>query len=167
MADPITLGIIAGGTMAAGSLIDSGNQIEDIRNQQAAADFNARALQQQAQEARRQSGYRQEAQQRAARKMLSTQRAALLQSGMGLTGSAGMSLEQGTILAELDKLALAYEGDIQARGFLQQSAAERFKKRVLADQKDTVRAQVPFNMATSALQGYSTAYVAGYRPGGY
>lgn len=151
MSDPLTLLAVAGGTMAAGSLLDAGAQVEDLRRQQAAADFNATVLDQQARETRRQAGFRQEAQARAARKLLSRQRAALQQSGAGLSGTAGALVEEGTILAELDKLALAYEGQVQARGYLQQASAERFKQRVLAEQKDTARLQAGLDLASVGL----------------
>lgn len=88
--------------------------------------YNARLAEEQAVVERQQAGAAEEAQRRAARKLLGRQAAAIAESGTG--GFSGSNLDiarQSAVEAELDALNIRYEGELKARGA--KAEAEQFR----------------------------------------
>ncbi len=100
----------------------------------ATADYNARQQEVSAMVARDQANSREEAQRREARKLLGRSRAAVSQSGVGFGGSSQDVYQQSALDAELDALNIRYQGELEARGLLEQAKIERMEGRNRARQ---------------------------------
>jgi hypothetical protein len=112
--------LVAGGLQAL-SAIQQGNQA------QAAANYNAQVLENQAQTERNQATVRQEAQRREARQVIGQQLAATSESGAGLSGSNLDLLTESLRNSELDALNIRYQSELNAQGLQQQAGLERFQ----------------------------------------
>lgn len=122
--------IIASTAMQAIGQIQQANAASaSYQSQQAAANYNATIMDQNARIERDQANAREEAQRREARQILGAQRAAFSQSGVGLGGSAADVMEQSATNAELDALTMRYEGEMKARGLMASAEAERYQGR--------------------------------------
>lgn len=112
--------------MIASTAMQAIGAIQQGNSAQAAANYNAAILDQNATVERQQAGAREDAKRREARMILGSQRAAFAQSGGGMGGSAADVMQESAINAELDALTLRYEGDLRARGMNAEAAGERF-----------------------------------------
>jgi hypothetical protein len=129
MADPVTLMVVSTAVSAVGAL-QAGAAAEAQAKAQADANaYNARVKEIQAGVEREAAGRREEQQRRKARQVLGEQRAALVQSGVGMMGSALDIEEQSATAAELDALSIRYEGEMAAKGLLYDAEAEKFEGR--------------------------------------
>lgn len=162
---------IAGWATAATAVIaaygayQSGKATEaSYRSQQNAAEYNATIERQNATTARQQAGAREEAQRRQARQILGEQRAALSQSGVGLSGSAADVYGQSAANAELDALNIRYEGELGARGLLAQSQLTSYEGRVAGMNAKSAKRAGKMDAASALLTGGAKSY--GYFKGG-
>lgn len=170
MADPVTAGLVLGGGMAAtgaaSSIVGYQQDTANAGNQANASEYNASLLDQQAKSVQDVAAGKQMQQQRQARQVISAQRAALLQNGGGLGGAAENAISDSTTAAELDKLNIAYEGELQARGLHQEAEGQRWNAEIARANKKTAAVNLAIGLAGSAMGGASTAYSAGAFGGG-
>lgn len=107
------------------SIVQASATLQDRRD----ARMNAQLLRDQAR-AEFQATALDEAQlRREARFRLGRQQAAQAESGISTVGSAGLLLDQSSVLAELDALNIRYGGQLRARGLLAESQAMRQRSR--------------------------------------
>lgn len=150
---------VAGTAVSAVGAIQQGNVASaNARAQQDAANYNATIEAQGATTARQQANAREEAQRRATRQFLGEQRAGLSQAGIGLDGSAADVHGQSAANAELDALNIRYEGELDARGLLAQSALTRHEGQVAGVNARTARRAGYMNAASTILSGSANAY---------
>ena len=122
--------MVASTAISAIGAIQQGKAAEAQAKAQADANkYNARVKEIQAGVEREAAGRREEQQRRKARQVLGEQRAALVQSGIGMMGSALDIEEQSATAAELDALSIRYEGELAAKGMLYDAEAEKFEGR--------------------------------------
>lgn len=146
--------IIASTAMQALGAIQQGNaQAASYKSQQAAANYNASIMDQNARIERDQANQREEAQRREARQVLGAQRAAFSQAGVGLGGSAADVMAQSAANAELDALTLRYEGEMKARGLMASAEGERYQGQVAGMNASSARTAGYMNAAGSILGG--------------
>ena len=94
---------------------------------------------------------------REARFEAGTRRAAIAESGLGLSGSNADVDRQSEVLAELDALNIRYESTTQALGYRQDAALNTWQSQnSLRRSKDARRASY-IGAATGALSAYSNA----------
>lgn len=154
--------IIASTAMQALGAIQQGNaQAASYRSQQAASNYNAAVMEQNAGIEREQANAREEAQRREARMILGSQRAALSQAGIGMGGSAADVMQQSATDAELDALTLRYEGDMRARGLMIGAEQERYQGAVAGANASAARRSGYMQAAGSILAG--TGNYMGYQ----
>jgi hypothetical protein len=127
--------------------------------------YNAEIKAQTARVARQQANAREEAQRRMARQVLGEQRAALAQAGAGLSGSAADIYGQSAANAELDALNIRYEGELDARGLLAQSAQDTYQSKVNKMNAGSATKGGYLSGASQLLAGASNAY-GSYKKGG-
>jgi hypothetical protein len=120
------VGANAGAIAAVGSAVSAVGMVQQGRAQSAAAEANAQAMETQAAQERLAAGAREESFRRETRQFLGTQRAALAQAGVGLSGSAYDVARTSAVNAEMDALNIRYEGELAARGLQGQAAMSRF-----------------------------------------
>jgi len=135
-----------------------------LKAQAQGREYEATIAAQNAQVARQQANAREEAQRRHARQVLGDQRAALAESGVGLSGSSADIYRQSAANAELDALNIRYEGELAARGLLAQSELDRYGGRVDRSNAKGAKRAGTLDAATTLLTGGSKAY--GYYKGG-
>jgi len=122
--------LVASTAITAIGAIQQGKAAEaQAKAQDDANKYNARVKEIQAGVEREAAGRREEQQRRKARQVLGEQRAALVQSGVGMMGSALDIEEQSATAAELDALSIRYEGEMAAKGLLYDAEAEKFEGR--------------------------------------
>lgn len=102
------------------------------------ADYNAAALDQQANVARGQTSAEEVALRRKQRQFLATGRAAAAQGG-DLSGSTARVLDTNAILAELDALNVRYKGDLVARDLESRATQERYQAGVARSLRSPTR----------------------------
>lgn len=154
--------LIAGTAMQAIGAIQQGNaQAASYKSQEAASNYNATVMDQNAGIERSQANQREEAQRREARMILGSQRAALSQAGIGSGGSAADVMQQSATNAELDALTLRYEGDMRSRGLMIGAEQERYQGRVAGMNSKAAVKQGYMQAAGSILGG--TGNYMGYK----
>jgi hypothetical protein len=158
MADPVTIGVSVAALAGMGTVLETVNSYQQAKAGEEASRYEAQQANQQAQQARLNSSYQQEAQAREARLRLARSRAAFAQSGVDPgAGSAAGIMRQSTIMADLDQLAIAYQGNVEAAGYQQEAQSARFRGQQYQRGAAMAIAQAPVNLASNALTGY-TAY---------
>lgn len=151
MADPISMAIIAAGSMAVGKIIEG-------QAAGSAADANARIAGQNRDIAIQQGDARELAQRRESARFLGEQTASIAQAGVDpSSGSALRVQEESAVRAELDALNIRYGARMQAFGFEREAALERARGK-------QARRSGYLSAVTTMLGGASQAY--GMRPGG-
>lgn len=96
---------------------------------------------------------------REARMRIGRQAAAQAEAGIGTSGSAGLLLEQSSVLAELDALNIRYGGQMRSRGLLAESLMTRERGRA-------ARRNAGLLAGAQLLSGFSKAYTSGLLAGG-
>lgn len=129
-----------------------------FKAQAQADDYNAQVAATNAATARQQAGAREEAQRRQARQILGTQRAALAQAGIGLSGSAADVYGQSVANAEVDALNIRYEGDLEARGLLAGATLDTYSGQVARTNAKTAKRAGYLDTASALLSGGAKAY---------
>jgi hypothetical protein len=156
VADPGTLALVAAATAIVGTGLQSFQVYQQAGAEADAAETNALLAQQQARLARLQSTVLQEQQQRRARALAGQQRAAIGESGLLATGSTLELLSQSAAEAELDRLTLAYEGDLRASGLLAQSSLDAARAGAIRGGRGLGLLGGALGAGAQALRGYST-----------
>jgi hypothetical protein len=121
--------LLLGGTVlsAVGAIQQGNAQARQFKEQAAVNEYNARVSERDAQQAVITASAKQEQYRQQARRELGRQRAAQAESGLAAAGSVLGVLDQSAVDAELDALALAQEGDLQARTLKQQAGLDRYE----------------------------------------
>lgn len=126
MADPVSWLAIGSAVFGAAGAISSANA--NSANQKAAADaanYNATVDAQKADTVLQQSSVTQEQQRRKSAIYLGSQRAAVGESGIGLSEGSGFDItQQSAINSELDALNIQYEGNLNSRSMKQQGTLD-------------------------------------------
>lgn len=149
----------AAAVVGAYSAYQGGKAQEASYKSQAQADeYNAKVAETNAATARQQAGAREEAQRRQARQILGTQRAALAQAGIGLSGSAADVYGASAANAELDALNIRYEGELDARGLLAGAELDKYQGKVSNMNAKSAKQAGYVNTASALLSGGSKAY---------
>ena len=133
-------------------------QAASYKSQAQASEYNATIQAQNATVARQQANAREELQRRQARQVLGAQRAAIAQSGTGLSGSNADIYGQSAANAELDAMNIRYEGELDARGLLAQSELSKYDAKVAKMNAKTAK-KGGYLGAGSALLSGATNYL--------
>ena len=143
-------------------------------NQAASATYNAKMGVSNAQQASMQAGAAEETQRRNAAAVLGNQRAAFAQSGVDPSSGTGLlAQEQSATNAEMDALNVRYQGLVQGRGLLAQSALDTRQASIYSQNAMIAGINTPLS-TFGAYQGGQGAYLrqrniagTGYGQGGY
>ena len=150
--------LIAATVVSAIGSIQQGNAAAASAKSQAnAAEYNAKVLRQNADQAYREGSAAEEAQRRRARQVLGVQRAAVGQT-TGFTGTSLGVIEQSGTNAELDALNIRYESDMKARGLLQEADLETANAANYRSQAGALRTAGYISAGSKALSGGSSYY---------
>lgn len=153
--DPATAGAVGQGAQGVGGMLNALVNFRNVRSQAASADYNATSSRQQADQALRVSSAEQVEQNRQARQIAGTQRAATAQSGTGDRGSNKDILDQTSTLSHLDQLNLAYDGMVKRQGFLSQTEMDAFQRNEMKRAAPLVLIGGALTSAGHAAAGYS------------
>jgi hypothetical protein len=156
MADPFT--IISTVMSAVGALSQANAASKNAKAQANVARYNAEVSRQQSQTALQVSAAQQEEQRRKNVQILGNQRAAAAQSGLGFGGSNADILDQSATLSELDRLNIAYEGEMRSRGFSTQSTLDTYQSGVYDRNAKDAKTAGLFGAATAIATGAASYY---------
>lgn len=141
MGDPVTIALVATAVSSAGQLY-SGYQ------QSKAASYNAKVQEQAAVAAEQKAEYDETAHRQRVQSILSSQRALYGKSGVELTGSPLLVLEDTAKQGEMDALAIRYGGDVEA-------AQQRSGAALSKMQSSSALTSGVLGAGSSLLSGYS------------
>lgn len=110
-----------------GALISAVGAVQQGKAAEAAAEANAKNMEQQAQQERVNASLREDDQRREARAQIGRQLAGTAESGVLLNGTAADLFRQSLFNAETDAGRIRYEGETRARGQEAQAIIERFQ----------------------------------------
>lgn len=142
--------------------------VQSSLNQSASAEFNAKMGISNAEQAAMQAGAAEDAQRRRAGIALGEGRAAMAQSGVDPTSGSGLLVEeQSARNAELDALTVRYQGLLEGRGLLAQSALDQRQAAIYS--QNAVYAGLGGALGTYGAYkaGQGTSLLLRSRPGGY
>jgi hypothetical protein len=125
--------------------------MESASAQKKMADYNAAVAEQGAAAARDKAAYDEAMHREQVRKILSTQRALFGVSGVDMTGSPLLVMEDTAKKSELDALAIRYGGDVAA-------ARERSQANLSRMQGEAVKTSSYYQAGSTLLQGASNTY---------
>lgn len=106
---------------AIGAVVTVTSSIQQGKQAEANAEYEAKQMEANAQAARAQASTAEDEQRAQARKLIGTQLAAQAQAGTQLNGSASDILRESLFNAESDAQTIRYEGENQARGLTNQA----------------------------------------------
>lgn len=109
------------------SILNFAGALKEGHDAKAAADYNAKMLDQQASTARAQGLQDEYSQRRNSRQFLGSQAASIAQAGGGNGGTAAMIGEQSAVSAELDALNIRYGASMRSQGLISQAVGERMR----------------------------------------
>lgn len=133
MADPVSLGVIAGVgaiTGAASSIFGGYTQAGNYNAQVQALDYQAQMQETQAKQISMNGTSRQNLQQQEASKVAGTQRAAIGQSNLAMSGTMQDVVDESNAKALLDKYNIAYDTEVQSTSALDQASISRYQANV-------------------------------------
>ncbi len=162
MADPVTwfaAASAASGLVSGASARAQGQAAAASYDSQASADeYNATALDQQADFANLNAGAREDMLIRRGRQTNGKLYASLAQSGVDTTtGSSALVQEQSADAAMVDALTAQYEGIVQAHGYNAQATQDRYQAEVARMNAGTARTSGNVGLAAGLLQGVANA----------
>lgn len=158
---------IAMAAMAAMSALSAASA--QRKQQESAADiatYNANLGRQRADIINTQTNQREEQQRRQSRMQLGQLSAQLGETGLDMAGGSGLDVfQQSATNAEMDALTIRYEGQLGAKGALDQAAGDDFQAKVAKMNAQTATRQGYLNAASSALSAFGKGYGMGAKPG--
>lgn len=122
MADPATMLLIAGGIEAASS-ISEGQQIDKLSK------YNAAISKSEGVAAEQKAEYDEALHRDRVRKAISSQRTGIGATGIDISGTAALGLEESAMAGELDALAIRHGGKIEKERAFKTAALEKAKGR--------------------------------------
>jgi hypothetical protein len=123
----LTLGDVAAGLGAVGTVASIGGQLASGAQQQAAAAHNARVAKAEAESTRAAADYEATQYQDKARRLIATQRAEAAASGLGLEGSVFDVMDETASQAAYDALLIRHAGDVKASQGMSEAALSRLQ----------------------------------------
>ncbi len=147
MFDPISA------TMAVGAAVGIGSNLWQGQQQAEELEYNAKLSEREARLSKEKAGYEADKHREAVKKILSTQRALYGASGMDISGSAQLVMEDTAKEGEMDARAILYGGDIDAARKRSEANLYRMRKRA------TTTASY-FGAGSSLLTGGANIYNA-------
>lgn len=145
---------LASGALGALGSINSGQtSAASYASSAAAARYNATVNSQNAANALQVGYANEDAQRRKNAIALGTQRAALIQAGIGTDGSAADVYQQSAANAELDALATRYEGTMNARRYAIQASQDQYAAQVADWNSERASTGGYLGAAASLLKG--------------
>ncbi len=139
------IALVAIAVVGAGGALYAGEQ------QRKAASYSADIAEQAARAAQAKAAYDEERHRERIRKTLSTIRSLYGKSGVDMTGTPLLALEETAAQGEMDALAIRYGGDIEA-------ARQRSEAALLKMQGKTAQTSSYFEAGSTLLQGAGKAY---------
>lgn len=155
------MAIVSTAMQALGAISSAGQASANYKAQAQASAYNAAVSRNNAQAALQESSAAQVVQQRRARQMAGYGRAAAAQAGAGFGGSAGDILDHSSLLAELDTLNIAYEGQLRAGGLFAQASLDDYYGGVARTNARSARTAGYFGAATALGRGASRLLTPG------
>lgn len=153
MAAPTIFLAAATAMKAIGGIAQANATAAALKQQAQGERYNAEVARQQADQALDVSTAQQIVLQRQARQEAGTRRAAAAQSGVGFGGSTRDILDRSDTLGELDRLNVAYEGALRARGYNTQADLDEFNARAYKAQAKTTKRLGIFGAVGTTLAG--------------
>ena len=151
MCEPLTVALIVLGASAA---VGAGGALYAGEQQRKAASYSADVAEQAAVAARERAAYDEEMHRERIRKTLSTIRSLYGKSGVDMTGTPLLALEETAAQGEMDALAIRYGGDVAAAQ--KRSEAALYKMQGRAAQTSSY-----FQAGSTLLQGAGSMYKTG------
>jgi hypothetical protein len=146
---------------AMGSVMTSMNQSANEDSQADANRYNATIQRQNAQVASEQANAKEEVQRRKTNAIQGTQRAAMAQSGLGLSESMRDVYDESAMNAHLDALNTRYEGYMMNRGLTAQAGMSDYQASIHDSNSARAMSSAWMGVASSLLSG-----AGGYMSGG-
>jgi len=148
MCEPLTTALVI---MAATTAVSAGGTLYAGEQQRKAASYSADVAEQAARAAQERAAYDEEMHRERIRKTLSTIRSLYGKSGVDMTGTPLLALEETAAQGEMDALAIRYGGDVAAAQ--KRSEAARYKM-----QGGAARTSSYFQAGSTLLQGAGRMY---------
>ena len=148
MCEPLTTALII---MGASTAIGVGGQLYAGEQQRRAASYSADVAEQAARAAQEKAAYDEEMHRERIRKTLSTIRSLYGKSGVDMTGTPLLALEETAAQGEMDALAIRYGGDVAA-------ARQRSEAALLKMQGKVASTSSYFQAGSTLLQGAGSMY---------
>ena len=148
MCTGVEIALIAIGTSA---VVGAGGALYAGEQQRRAASYSADVAEQAARAAQEKAAYDEEMHRERIRKTLSTMRSLYGKSGVDMTGTPLLALEESAAQGEMDALAIRYGGDVAA-------ARQRSEAALLRMQGKTAQVSSYFQAGSTLLQGAGSMY---------
>lgn len=148
MCEPVTTALVI---MAASTVVGVGGALYAGEQQRKAASYSADVAEQSARAAQEKAAYDEEMHRERIRKTLSTIRSLYGRSGVDMTGTPLLALEETAAQGEMDALAIRYGGDVAAAQ--KRSEAALYKMQGKAAQTSSY-----FQAGSTLLQGAGSMY---------
>lgn len=146
MCEPLTGMMILGGISALGTAASVAGSIQQGKQQEKVAEYNAAVAEQGAIAEEQKAAYEEEAHRKKVKSILSSQQAAYGATGVDMEGSPLLVMEDTAAQGELDALAIRYGGDVAA-------AQKRSQANLYRMQGKNARTAGYINAGTSLLTG--------------
>lgn len=163
---PLILTVASTAMSVVGAIQQGNAQEAQYKAQAQAQEYNAKVSENQAIAANQQTAAREDAERRQRRIQLGNARASISQSGLGDTGSILDMFDQTAIESELNVLNSRYEGNMQARGFTEQAALDRYGAASSRANAKAASQAKWLNAGSALLSGASSGY-SSYKTGQY
>ena len=137
--------------MLASAVVSSAGTVAGGQAEKNMADYNARVAEQGAQAATDRAAYDETAHRAEIRRILSKQRAAYGRSGVDVSGSPLLVLEDTAMEGELDAMAIRYGGEVEA-------ARKKSEASLLRQQGRNIRTASYFQAGSTLLTGAGRVY---------
>ena len=148
MCEPLTVALIVIGASAA---VGATGALYSGEQQRKAASYSADVAEHAARAAQEKAAYDEEMHRERIRKTLSTMRSLYGKSGVDMTGTPLLALEESAAQGEMDALAIRYGGDVEA-------ARQRSEASLLRMQGRTAQVSSYFQAGSTLLQGAGSMY---------
>ena len=148
MCEPLTIALIVIGASAA---VGATGALYSGEQQRKAASYSADVAEHAARSAQEKAAYDEEMHRERIRKILSTTRSLYGKSGVDMTGTPLLALEESAAQGEMDALAIRYGGDVAA-------ARQRSEAALLRMQGRAAQTSSYFQAGSTLLQGAGSMY---------
>ena len=150
---------VAGTTLTAAGQIQAGQAAAaQAKGQEAMAAYNARVQEQEAEMASQQSLYRQQLHTREGSRQMASLRANMAASGVDISEGSPLLIQQTQATeSEMDRLMIAYQGQIASGRAMSQAGMDRLQGSIYSKQAKSAKTTGFIGAGTSLLTGFSKA----------